>query len=365
MKARKLYKTIIMCLFVITGAIIISCCDKNKPTASEPDWEWSPLDSGVHGPVYALIAYDNKLIAGGSFGSAGGMSANDIAAWDGTSWSALGTGFNGMKVAALAVYNNKLIAGGSFFTAGDLNVSNIAAWDGSSWSPLGAGIQSRSASAVTALAIYDNKLIVAGSFDSAGGIAANHIAAWDGSSWEPLGEGISGEAGDLIVFDEKLLAGGDFDISGTVMHANVAAWDGSSWTRWNDIVAEGHFRAFINYDNILYALGYFLPGIYSNMLAYLDGSSWTVVGPKTHGAVESVTEYNGKLIIGGGAVEAYGDVMGCSIAEWDGFNYATLSGSPNSFVLALAVYDGKLYAGGIFESAGGKPVNHIAVWEQQ
>ena len=69
------------------------------------------------GGVVALAVYGNKLIAGGGFTTAGGVSAHGIASWNGYSWSALGLGMNG-SVYALAVYDNKLIAGGYFTTAG-------------------------------------------------------------------------------------------------------------------------------------------------------------------------------------------------------------------------------------------------------
>ena len=96
--------------------------------------------SGVpYGDVYALGVYDSKLIAGGHFTAAGEVSANNIASWDGSSWSTLGSGVNYL-VRALTVYDSKLIAGGDFSTAGGNAAKFIASWDGSSWSALGSGI---------------------------------------------------------------------------------------------------------------------------------------------------------------------------------------------------------------------------------
>jgi len=42
------------------------------------------------GNVLALTVYDGKLIAGGWFTTAGGTIVNEIASWDGGSWSAPG-----------------------------------------------------------------------------------------------------------------------------------------------------------------------------------------------------------------------------------------------------------------------------------
>ena len=52
---------------------------------------WTPLGSGMNGQVLALCVYNNELIAGGSFTTAGGISANYIAKWNGSSWSPLGS----------------------------------------------------------------------------------------------------------------------------------------------------------------------------------------------------------------------------------------------------------------------------------
>jgi len=81
----------------------------------------------MNNPVWALTGYNNQLIAGGLFTTAGGTSANKIAAWDGSSWSALGSGTN-YGVSALTVYNSQLIAGGYFDMAGNKMSPNIAAW---------------------------------------------------------------------------------------------------------------------------------------------------------------------------------------------------------------------------------------------
>ena len=91
----------------------------------------------MNASVRALTTYDNKLVAGGGFTTAGEVSANRIASWDGTSWSALGTGTSG-SISALTVYQSKLIAGGEFLIAGVNVAEHISSWNGTSWSALGA-----------------------------------------------------------------------------------------------------------------------------------------------------------------------------------------------------------------------------------
>ena len=69
------------------------------------------------------------------------MAATNIAAWNGSAWSALGAGISGHgEVMALAVSGNNLYAGGNFTSAGGVAATNIAKWNGSAWSALGSGI---------------------------------------------------------------------------------------------------------------------------------------------------------------------------------------------------------------------------------
>src|SRR6266436_3774410 len=72
--------------------------------ATFSDANWTTVGSGVGGAfgMYTLAVSGNDLYAGGYFVTAGGVSANRIAKWDGSSWSALGSGMNG-TVNALAV----------------------------------------------------------------------------------------------------------------------------------------------------------------------------------------------------------------------------------------------------------------------
>jgi hypothetical protein len=115
----------------------------------------------VAGDINAFAVYGNQLIAAGEFLEIGGVPADYIAAWDGSSWSPLGTGMNG-PVKALTVCNGLLIAGGEFTSAGSVAVSNVAEWDGSIWMPLGSiNIGEDTNRPVTALGTYDGSPIAA------------------------------------------------------------------------------------------------------------------------------------------------------------------------------------------------------------
>jgi hypothetical protein len=117
------------------------------------------------------------LYAGGEFTTAGGTTANYIAQWDGTNWSSLGLGvssgrFNDTSVTALTASGGTLYVGGVFITAGSIGATNVASWDGSSWSAIGPGFNN----AVNALAPSGNTLYAAGDFITSGGKFCPFIA---------------------------------------------------------------------------------------------------------------------------------------------------------------------------------------------
>ncbi len=120
-------------------------------------------------------------------------------------------GLNGI-VYATAVYDDgtgpALYVGGYFTVAGEVFANNIARWDGTSWSPLGSGMQGGQYTSVSALAVYNGELIAAGEFTTAGGTPANYIARWDGTIWSALGSGMDATVRALTVYNGELIAGG-------------------------------------------------------------------------------------------------------------------------------------------------------------
>jgi hypothetical protein len=189
----------------------------------------------MNGTVSALAVMGPNLYAGGDFTTAGGVSANCIAKWDGNSWSTLGSGVGESPypgIGALAVMGTNLYAGGRFTTAGGVSANYIAKWDGSVWSALGSGMAGWDHE-IDALAVIGTNFYAGGSFGTAGGVVAKHIAKWDGSVWSALGSGIDTNlpwnswvsalaadgAGHLFVGGAFLLAG--TNVSPFIAQANV------------------------------------------------------------------------------------------------------------------------------------------------
>ena len=126
--------------------------------------------------MYAAVADGSgNLYIGGDFTVVGDVIANGIAKWNGSSWSALGSGSGRSVVSALAVSGSDLYAGGYFTTAGGSAANNIAKWNGSSWSALGSGMGGSHPS-VSALAVSGSDLYAGGDFTTAGGKVSAYVA---------------------------------------------------------------------------------------------------------------------------------------------------------------------------------------------
>ena len=176
------------------------------------------------------ISPDGDVYVGGTFLSMGGTSdANMIAKWDGSAWSALASGLNGVVDALAFAPNGNLYIGGNFTDADGTNGDYLCYWNGVSFNRVGAvelGAQ------VLALAFgATGYLYVGGSFTNAGGIAnADYIAKWSGSKWESLGTGTNSPVYDIFVNSGKVYASGSFTTAGGLtLTDRVAVWSNGAW----------------------------------------------------------------------------------------------------------------------------------------
>ena len=150
------------------------------------------------------------------------MPANYIAKWDGSAWSALGSGMNS-TVYALAVSGTNLYAGGAFTTAGGVPANYDRQMGRQRL--VGLGLGDRWIVLVIRLCAGGerDRSLRGGWFTTAGGVPANCIAKWDGSAWSALGSGVSGGSANSATGVNALAAdgvghlfvGGNFSLAGT------------------------------------------------------------------------------------------------------------------------------------------------------
>lgn len=195
---------------------------------------WSKVGGGVRGintvngtGVHTLFVYQGLLYAGGTFDSAGTVAANNIAVWDGTTWSPVGLGVHGApegkpRIESITSWKGDLVVGGVFDSAGNVAATNVARWDGTSWKSLNANFDAP----VKALCVYKKVLYAGGDFNFAGQ-DSNHIAKYDGITWSSLGGGMTGGkfVRSLCVWKKMLVVGGAFtELEDTIKVGNVATW---------------------------------------------------------------------------------------------------------------------------------------------
>lgn len=304
---------------------------------------WAALGTGLTGAgnptVSALAVLPNgDLVAGGTFTIAGGVPVSCIARWDGTAWHALGSGmaiavpYLPQVNALTALPNGDLVAGGSFTTAGGVSADNIARWDGSAWFALGAGTGAAGSGAgmVTALATLPNGDLVAGGlFDTAGGVSASRIARWDGVGWAAFGAGLAYPSSIAAVYafatlpSGDLVAGGRFSSAGGVPTSNIARWNGAVWSSLGAGTSSEVFALAALPNGDLLAGGTFVSagGNPANRIARWNGVAWSALGS---GLVAS----SGSAGVGALALSANGDMV-------VGGNFTTAGGAPSTYIARL------------------------------
>ncbi len=360
---------------------------------------------------YAYAVYDDgsgdALYAGGNFVTAGGITVNKVAKWDGAQWSALtgpnGTGVSGGMVDALAVWDDgdgeALYVGGRFTSAGGIAVNHVAKWDGRFWSALSGPSGIGADDWVTELVVYDDgggeALYAGGLLHNAGGVFVDHIAKWDGTQWSalsgPFGTGADNWVHALAVYDdgsgEALYVGGQFETAGGVAVNYVAKWASNQWSALygpSDTGVIDYVWELAVFDDgngeALYVGGFFLfaGGIPSLGISKWDGTQWSNLYGSSdfglNGAAMALTVYDdgsGDALYAGGMFTTAGDVTATNIARWDGTSWSALSGPSgngvNDNIYATGMYDdgcgAALYAGGEFTTAGGIPAPYIAKWD--
>ncbi len=358
--------------------------------------------NGVNGIVNAIAVDGEIIFVGGQFTNAGGTPVQNIARYSTNSrtWAKLGnasgvTGDNAF-VSSILIDGNSVYVGGTFTSAGGRPASNVAVWDKttSQWSSLGSGVEGN----VNAIAKGPDGMYIGGSFSSAGGVASNSIARWDGTEWHGLAGGVSGFVNSIAVLNNSIFVGGGFDKAGDTVLNNVARWraDSGIWSRltglyelvgqYERIEANGVndvVRDIIIDGNNVYIAGTFrsaAPGdftldeITTNYVArwfeptavewWRTNVWWASLGRGgangTNGFVNALALFDGGVYVGGAFSRAGGQSAG-GIAKWDGARWFNLSTGAKSIIFNLTVTDDDaVYVAGEFNQAGAGSSTRLA-----
>lgn len=414
------------------------------PVARIARWDgssWSALGAGLTNSVPAatphvetLLGIGGELYVGGWFGNAGGATANHVARWNGAAWSPLASGVNG-TVYALAQHDDgtgggpRLYVGGRFSAASGTPTQNLAIWDGASWSALNLGLPQ---SEVRELASFDDgsgpalyvyaNAFVSGAFDGikrwrqgiVSDVTPPSFEWMDGWAVVDLGAGpalhaslarlgpptnryrftlerLDGSAWtELVAANERITAleaidlgqapslyvGGGFQVFGDTHAIGLARFDGTATHALpSGAGIGGTVESIAVHDDGTGAAVYCdSAGPLSEAVLRWDAPVWRPVGAPSNGEIHALVSHDagqGPRLFAAGNFTAFGTTpIRDGIAEFDGSGWRELAPSAANSALhtwVLRSWNGPsgplLIAGGEFLSLGGAPLSRIAAWD--
>ncbi|MEZ6036081.1 MAG: hypothetical protein R3F29_01285 [Planctomycetota bacterium] len=356
------------------------------PVRNLATWDgasWSATVAGTNGTLLTCANLaDGTLVAGGEFTSIGGVAARCVAHWDGVAWTALGGGMQRASswlapaaVRAVAVLpSGDLVAGGDFGFADGAPAQNLARWDGVSWSEFGGGVDGTVRSL---LVLANGDLVVGGEFAHAGGVPASCIARWRNGTWSAFGPGLGQSATiyELAGVDAlaqlasgELVAGGNFTRAGALTTLCIARWNGLSWSPMCSSMSgqvallwrPGVHALLALPDGDLLVGGWFeqIDGQSLRHIARWHSGAWSAVGAGLYAVPgDSATTVckivalpDGDLLVGG---DFKGSTEPTHVARFDGVTWSVVDGGLNAPVYGLATApDGDFVAVGAFSRQG-------------
>jgi hypothetical protein len=314
-------------------------------------------------------------------------------------WSAIGgSGLTGTNAVCTVVYidtsTGYIYIGGLFTAVGGISATNIAMWNGTSWSPIGSGRSDK---------VYDI-LVTSSGVIWAAGFFTGKCSYYSSNVWTTLNVGFpNGNTCFCLQSDTSgnIYIGGDFvrwyNVGVNGDHRTIQCWTGTSLINLPALAGPGrnglngtcYGLKFNTTNGLLYICGSFT-GFYQRSttatLCYYvcsyDGNYFNIMNPEpvvtgtvgVNGTVKTVTtDPSGNVYFGGTFTMAGTSTMVNNVVKWTSTGYSsttyveTGTWSPlgiglNGTVNSLSFYNGILYAGGSFTKLGDvtTTVNYIA-----
>jgi hypothetical protein len=341
-------------------------------------WDGSQVRDFAQSPSYfveTLLADADRLFVGGSFARVGSQLVRGVAEWNGTSWSALGSGVGGGRVRALGEWDGTVYIGGSISDeTGDPAVMMQVGDELRSIGHVG-----NAQSVVAAFRVYNGRMVIGGSFRTMDGVVVNGIVAHDGDVFELLGDGVPFPTGAtrgyvgvraLEVWNTDLIAGG------VMRDGHLRRWNGSAWSNLSvtPLSAPQPFTAEVNsmttLGGELIVGGWFdrAGAVPLANIARWDGAQWRAMGTGL-GDPQLTSEQVESVVVGpdglyaAGRFERAGNVLVRNVARWDGAAWRSVGEGFDAGVHALALVDGQVWAGGDFSRSGETVLDGLARWD--
>jgi len=335
-----------------------------------------PIGKGTDGTVFELCANatDDKLYVGGSFKMVDStITANNIAYLaesGGTyTWHSMGSGVNG-PVYAIVEFDNKIYVAGDFDTAGGIAAANIAYWDGNSWNASGCTYGH-----VNDLVVFENELYAVGDFDVCAALPEVNFAKWDTTYnyWQQM-QILPGHVNTIEAIDTTLYLGGRF----TFQSQDVGAikWSKNAGFSTFANSPENEVTDFAVFRNEVYATSRQTDTTLTDTLLHkLDGNTWISAGYQsfynfgspfpgmnTYPAYNTMCVDNDTLMIGGKFYHStFGPVVLCNRKFGPGGKIDDFW--VDSTIHKMVFFKNRIISGGAFKASGQTTLNSIC-WRE-
>lgn len=385
---------------------------------------------GVNGPVQA-IAFDgaeSSPIVAGAFSFAGGIASNGIAKFTGTTFTPFGPGGSPLlAVEAInvltAVPGGGVLAGGAFGTFGGVVANGILRCSVTMCSPVNGNSIPGLSVPPQALAALGSRLLIGGSPSLAGGRPVGPLSSFDGTSFSTIGSmtgsvsalaaasstdviaggpglsffrngsqatlpqalttaAVSGNVNAIAVLGGLWAIGGSFLVVGQVT-SNLFLFDGFvftpltvsgavnslAFTPGGDLFIGGIMPSAINSSGAVVTVNSvcrYVSGQFQALPTTVNGNVGVAPSSGLNAGVVNDLALNGADLYVAGVFASAGGVSGTqNIARYDGTKFNPLRVSIPGPISALLLVGAELWIGGAFafsSTTGTVPFNNIARW---
>ncbi|HYE62641.1 MAG TPA: hypothetical protein VD997_11655 [Phycisphaerales bacterium] len=273
------------------------------------------------------VTADGDIIVSGTMSTAGTAQVDGIARWNGSTWSAIGTGNHSGRI--------EIVPGGDIIAAG----RTVERWNGTGWTTLVSTppvIDIRALSFSGGVGEEPLEIHLGGRFGPIADANGSAIASLRDGQLNTYGDGFNNnvEAVKLLA-DGNIAVGGDFSFAPEGAHSSAAIWNGT----WSPLPL---------------------------------GPSGSPPGTCCTTTVTSIVQLDDGSLIYAGEFGFVGSVAASCIARWAG-EWAPMDGgilpspeaSPPRVMGAVKMPNGDLVVTGHFTRAGSATVAHVARWNGQ
>ncbi|MBL8739264.1 MAG: hypothetical protein JNL12_22745 [Planctomycetes bacterium] len=345
----------------VRGAeLLVACYDEPTDTARVLSYDgttWTTLGSDFQGAVLALQPRTNgDVVVGGMFTAAGSTPLPGFATWNGATWAA-DAGLFGFVQAIDELQNGDLLV------AGQTNLGGIARRSGTSWSAVGGNAPGNP---FDVLGLPSGDIVA---------VEWTGVHRFDGTQWSllvpPLPVSQHYPERLLRTSAGAVLVGGFWETLGGATTRIVSVDVGSNqWTPLglaDDAVFFESNAALLEMPNgdLIAGGGFWRSGgLDVANVARFDGLAWHALADGPALTCATAVALDGDAFVVGGYFQSFGNLPMRGVAHWNGSAWGPLGTGIDGIVYDLArLPDGSVIAGGDFTTAGGVPARCLARWD--